>query len=208
MMEKLILVGTNSHLCQAWEEFFTDLPNVEIVHNRFENLPEFDCMVSAANSFGIMDGGVDYAITRFFGDDLMHHVQELVIKQYLGEQPVGTSMIVETKHPKHPYLAHTPTMRIPMEIAHTDYPYLAMWAMLRAVHHHNLKHEQKINTIACPGLGTGTGRVPFREASRQMALAYKNYLSPPKYIDWRYAQKRQTEVIFGGDIGKHMPPLK
>ena len=40
-------------------------------------------MVSAANSFGLMDGGVDLAITRFFGVPLMD-VQAL--SQGLGEQ--------------------------------------------------------------------------------------------------------------------------
>ena len=43
-----------------------------------------------------MDGGVDLAITNFFGVDLMKRVQERILRDYLGEQPVGTSMIVET----------------------------------------------------------------------------------------------------------------
>jgi O-acetyl-ADP-ribose deacetylase (regulator of RNase III) len=81
-----------------------------------------------------------------------------------------------------------------------------MWAMLRAVHHHNRTNEQKINIIACPGLGTGTGRVPFRQAARQMALAYKNYLNPPTYIDWRVADERQREIRYGGDNGCNFPP--
>lgn len=51
---KLILVDPITALCEAWHEFFKDLPDVEIVNGRFEKLPEFDCMVSAANSFGLM----------------------------------------------------------------------------------------------------------------------------------------------------------
>src|SRR5438067_7389940 len=55
--------------------FFTGSATTEIytlsLHDAlpisFERLPEFDCMVSAANSFGLMDGGVDAAIVRFFG---------------------------------------------------------------------------------------------------------------------------------------------
>ena len=163
-------------------------------------------MVSPANSFGLMDGGIDAAITRFFGVELMLAVQKRIIEEYLGEQPVGTSMIVETGNLKHPFLAHTPTMRIPLTISHTDHVYLAMWAMLREVHHHNHSDERKINIIACPGLGTGTGRVPFREAARQMSLAYKNYLKPPMQINWAYASKRQVQVRFGGDDGYIIPP--
>jgi O-acetyl-ADP-ribose deacetylase (regulator of RNase III) len=85
---------------------------------------------------------------------------------------VGTSIIVATGHPQHPWLAHTPTMRVPMPIVGTDIPYIAMWAMLLAVRQHNRHCDRQITTIACPGLGTGIGRIPPTEAARQMALAY------------------------------------
>jgi hypothetical protein len=54
---KLVLVDPVEEVCSAWREHFEDLPNVKIVNGRFENLRAFDCMVSAANSFGLMDGG-------------------------------------------------------------------------------------------------------------------------------------------------------
>ncbi len=130
---KLILVDPNPPICAAWRAQFEGLPAVEVVEGRFEELPQFDCMVSAGNSFGLMDGGVDAAITRFFGEQLMRRVQERILEEYLGEQPVGTSLIVETGNSKHPYLARTPTLRVPMAIARTDNVYYAMWAMLLAV---------------------------------------------------------------------------
>lgn len=156
-------------------------------------------MVSPANSFGMMDGGIDAAIIRFFGKSLMDRVQQRILDEYLGEQPVGTSIIVETNHPKHPYLAHTPTMRVPMSIQGTHNPYMAMWAMLLAVRKHNQTSKQVINTIACPGLGTGIGRVPYTEAARQMALAYENFLYPPKHINCIVAAERQLQLWEGGD---------
>jgi O-acetyl-ADP-ribose deacetylase (regulator of RNase III) len=67
---------------------------VEIVNGVFESLLEFDCLVSPANSFGLMDGGTDAAIVRFFGEELMERVQKRILAEYLGEQPVGTSMLV------------------------------------------------------------------------------------------------------------------
>ncbi len=105
-------------------------------------------------------------------------------------------------------------MRVPLNISHTDNVYNAMWAMLVAVHNHNQNNEHKINTVVCPGLGTATGRIPYREASRQMALAYKNYLNPPTQIDWRDVTDRQVEIRMGGydgfrfpmDEGKAKPP--
>ncbi|MBN1887060.1 MAG: macro domain-containing protein [Thermoflexales bacterium] len=198
---RLILVAPDPFLCSAFRQHFEGLPNVEVVDGRFEDLPEFDCMVSAANSFGLMDGGVDYAIVRFFGAALEDRVQQHILEEYLGEQPVGTSVIIETGHPKHPFVAHTPTMRVPMEIAHTDNVYVAMWAMLLAVRQHNRQAERKIRIVACPGLGTGTGKVSPQEAARQMSLAYRHWLNPPSRIDWRLADERQGSIIYGGDIG-------
>lgn len=203
---ELILVGPDRELCAAWKVCFEGLRRVSIVTSRFEQLSEFDCMVSAANSFGLMDGGVDAAITRFFGDGLPLEVQRRIVAEYRGEQPVGTSMIVETGHPEHPFIAHTPTMRVPMTIARTDNVYRAMWGMLLAVHTHNRAAARPIRIVACPGLGTATGRVPYAEAARQMALAYRNFLDPPARVHWDMASKRQNEIRYGGDLGFEFPP--
>lgn len=197
---KLILVDPNESLCEAWREKFKDHDNVVIHNDYFENLASFDCMVSAANSFGLMDGGVDLAITRFFGEELPFRVREKIIEDFFGEQPVGTSIIVETKNEKHPFLAHTPTMRVPLRITRTDNIYLAMFAMLRAVANHNKKSDQKIKVVACPGLGTSAGRVPPNEAARQMELAYRNFHNPPRFYSWFHILDRQKEIIFGGDV--------
>jgi hypothetical protein len=91
---RLILVDPVPAVCAAWQERFAGLPHVEIVNDYFERLPEFDCLVSAANSFGHMSGGVDAAIIRFFGEPLMERVQRRILDEWRGEQPVGTSMIV------------------------------------------------------------------------------------------------------------------
>ncbi|MGB3534287.1 MAG: macro domain-containing protein [Microcoleaceae cyanobacterium] len=196
---KLILVAPNLALFAAFQNHFHYLPNIEIVQNYFEALTEYDCLVSPANSFGLMDGGIDAAIIRYFGPNLMLRVQQQILKQYLGEQPVGTSLIVETGHPQHPFLAHTPTMRVPMSIAGTDIPYVAMWAMLLAVRQHNQNSLPTIKSVVCPGLGTGIGQVPYSEATRQMALAYDHFVYPPKSINNFFAAERQLQIYEGGN---------
>jgi O-acetyl-ADP-ribose deacetylase (regulator of RNase III) len=196
-MKKLLLTDPKAELCDAWAAAFEDYPEVEIVNGHFEQIPVFDCMVSAANSFGLMDGGVDLAITNFFGPALQARVQQLILARYNGEQPVGSSFIVETGHPTHPFLAHTPTMRVPMPIAGTDHVYLAMKAMLQAVRDFNAE-SQRIQTVVCPGLGTATGRVPAAEAARQMALAYHYYKYPPQALSWAVAAARHRRISSGG----------
>lgn len=202
---ELVLVALEQKLFDSFEAWFKDMPAV-VFHGPFEKLVEFDCMVSPANSFGLMDGGADLAIVKFFGAQLEQTVQHRILHEYRGEQPVGTSMIVETGHAKHPYLAHTPTMRVPMRITRTDHVYLAMWAMLVAVHQHNQHAERPIRIVACPGLGTGTGGMLHHEAARQMALAYRNFLNPPSHISWAYADARQEKIRYGGDMGMTFPP--
>lgn len=194
----LILVDIDKKVTDAFKTYFADLPNVTVFHGKFQNVETYDCMVSPANSFGIMDGGIDAHITSYFGVQLMQRVQERLRDEWSGEQPVGTSIIVKTQHPQHPYLAHTPTMRVPMTIVKTDIVYNAMWAMLHAVKHFNKTAETPIETILCPGLGTATGGMPAEEAARQMALAYKNFVQPLENITWDKALRRQREVRFGG----------
>ena len=92
-MEKLILIDPKEALCEAWRTSFAIYPEVEIINGRFEQVEAYDCMVSAANSFGLMDGGVDLAITNYFGGSLQSRVQQVILEHYNGEQPVGTSFI-------------------------------------------------------------------------------------------------------------------
>ena len=196
----MILVDPNKELCLEWQEVFEPYSNVKIENDIFENLESFDCMVSAANSFGLMDGGVDLAITRYFGQELPAKVQSIIKSEYYGEQPVGTSIIVETENNRHPFIAHTPTMRVPLKITRTDNVYNAMFAMLRAVANHNKTNSQKIKKVACPGLGTSAGRMPSKEAARQMELAYRNFHNPPPFSTWFHIIDRQTDIIYGGDV--------
>ncbi len=189
-MFKLILIAPDYSLYQAFQENFSYLPRVEIVNNYFQKLEEYDCLVSPANSFGMMDGGMDAAITKFFGRSLEEKVQKRILDDYLGEQPIGTSLIIKTGHPRHPFLAHTPTMRVPMKIQGRDISYVAMWAMLLAIRRYNKDFPNSIKSVVCPGLGTGIGQVAYTEAARQMALAYDYFIYPPKFINCFVAASR------------------
>lgn len=197
-IEKIIFVDPKRDVAEAFRDHFSKADYAEVVNDRFETLAHHDCMVSAANSFGLMDGGVDGAITRFFGEGLMEAVQRRIVDEFMGEQPVGTCIIVETGHPKHPYLAHTPTMRVPRDIRGTDNVYNAMLAMLRAVSDHNaIDGRHPIRVVACPGLGTLTGRVPAKEAARQMLAAVDAVRFPITEISWPVAMARAIRVLPG-----------
>jgi O-acetyl-ADP-ribose deacetylase (regulator of RNase III) len=198
MVKTLWLVHPEAGMCDAFQRRFDGLPGVRVLRARFEDLDAHDCFVTAGNSFGLMTAGIDAAVVHFFGEPLMHRVQHRIMDQFFGEQPVGTAFVIGTDHPSVPFLAHAPTMRVPGSIEGTDKVYVATWAALLAIHAHNRVSDQKIEVVAFPAMGTGFGGVPFDEAARQMAAAYRHYLDPPHRLDWDFVIERQKAIHYDG----------
>ncbi|EBT4732183.1 phage tail protein [Salmonella enterica] len=196
-MIKLILSAPVPAMAAAFELYFQNTENVEIIRRPFETIPEFDCMVSAANGFGLMDGGVDAAITAFFGTQLQRRVQKYIIQEYLGEQPVGTAFVIETGNSKHPWLVHAPTMRVPLIIEGTDAVYNATRAALLAIFQHNKSagEDRKIKSVVFPAMGAGCGQVSPDCVARQMKLAWDSFINCATEINWQYASTRHNAVF-------------
>lgn len=196
----LWLIHPETEMCGAFRDRFRDLPRVTVIESRFEDLPPHDCFVTAANAFGIMSAGIDPAVVHFHGEELMRRIQHRIMDAYLGEQPLGTSFIEATGNPEYPYVAHSPTMRVPGSISGTDKVYAATWASLLAVYQHNVSHREndheKIETIVFPAMGAGFGGVPFKEVARQMAVAYQHYLDPPHRMDWDMVIRMQKAIAY------------
>ncbi|HCJ9714488.1 TPA: macro domain-containing protein [Escherichia coli] len=196
-MIKLILSAPVYEMADAFKRVFGNADNVDVAEKPFETIREFDCMVSAANSFGLMDGGVDAAITAFFGTQLQTRIQNHILREYLGEQPVGSAFVIETGDNHHPWLVHAPTMRVPLTIDGTDAVYNATWAALLAIfqHNKNATTDRKIKTVVLPAMGAGCGQVPFESVARQMKLAWDNFNKKTESINWEYAYSRQWAVF-------------
>ena len=200
-MFTLWLIHPEKEMCDAFRERFSELPKTKVIQSSYEELPPHDCFATAANSFGIMNAGIDAAVIRVFGVELMKQIQFRIMDEYLGEQLVGTAFIHATEKKEYPFLVHAPTMRVPGSIDGKDNIYRATWATLLTVNQHNLTSEHKIETLVFPAFGTGFGGVPYSEAARQMAVAYKNYLNPPHRIgeNWDYVLARQKAISYDGN---------
>jgi O-acetyl-ADP-ribose deacetylase (regulator of RNase III) len=198
MLREVWLVHPEEAMAAAFRNRFSGLPGVQIVRERFEDLGPHDGFVTAGNAFGIMTAGIDAAVVRVLGEEIMERVQHRIMDQFLGEQPVGTAFLLATGSPTIPFLVHAPTMRVPGSIDGTDRVYAATWAALLAVHAHNVDaaSDRKIEVVACPAMGTGFGGVPFDEAARQMAAAYRHYLDPPHRLDWDFVIERQKSICY------------
>src|SRR5579872_7306577 len=92
-----------------------------------------DAVVSPANSFGYLDGGIDAFYTDHFGPDIQLRVLRQIYEPHAGELVVGTADIVETAHDRIPFLIAAPTMRVPMVLRDSPNPYLAARAVFLRV---------------------------------------------------------------------------
>ena len=159
-------------LVESWQAYFSGLPNVAITCDSIFTL-EADALVSPANSFGRMDGGLDAQIVEFLGEDVEIEVQQMIQSRHDGELVVGQAEIVITNTDQFPFLVVAPVMRVPQNISRTVNAYLAFRAALRSVLAFNELHGDPIQTLLVPGLGTDNGFMPPLRAARQMRAAYE-----------------------------------
>lgn len=202
---RFIIVSRSKETADEIRWACRDVPDIEIYLGSFESIPSFDCIATAGNSFGLMDAGMDLAVLKFFGTDIQDKIQRKIIDDYCGEQPVGTAFLVDTGRLDRPYVAHAPTMRIPMNIAGTDNVYLATWATLLAVNQTNKSTQRKIETLVCPAFGAGTGGVAGIEVGFQMKLAWQHFRKVPTIITPSFAQQRHERIYYGGKMGFERP---
>ena len=193
----IILADLHSNLLQAWQEIAGDKNYVTTHHGSIFEV-QCDALVSPANSFGFMDGGLDMAISKFFGWHVQERLQQLIQVKHHGELLVGMAEIVETDHPKIPYVISAPTMRVPMILKGTVNVYLAIRAVLILIKFGKMDNgiaiSDKVKTVALPGMGTGVGQVSSEIFARQMKRAVEEIIEgkygfPRSW--WEAAQSHQ-----------------
>jgi O-acetyl-ADP-ribose deacetylase (regulator of RNase III) len=175
----LILAAVDPGLAAAWRDAFADCASVRVHEGSILEL-KVDAVVSPANSFGYMDGGIDLAYSVRFGWGLQGRLHERIVRRHHGELPVGCADILETFRDDAPYLIAAPTMRVPMRLVDSVNPYLATRAALLLVLYGVFPDGERVGrpirehvkTVAFPGMGTGIGGVAFERSARQMRAAY------------------------------------
>jgi len=175
----LNLVDTNEEVIAAWHQVFADVPQVTVRHGSIFDHPA-DALVSPANSFGYMNGGLDFAISKHLGWHLEKDLQRIIREKYYGELLIGQAEILPTGHAQFPYLIAAPTMRTPMTITRGPNVYQAMKAILVLLRYGKISDgkpvSNKVQTISIPGLGTGIGQVRPLVCARQMRLAWEDVM--------------------------------
>ena len=181
---RVILTAVDGDLHDAWRNHCGHFDFVSIVQGSILETPA-TAVVSPANSFGFMDGGIDAAYTRHFGEHVETRVQRTIKDDYDGELLVGQAIVVTTGNKAIPYLIAAPTMRVPMRLpADTVNPYLAAKAAILCAKRLNemLKvytgdpKAVPITSVAFPGMGTGVGGLDPERCAAQVAQAIQDTL--------------------------------
>ena len=160
-----------SELVKQYEEHKKDLSFVCTFHHGDILENPYQAIVSPANSIGAMDGGIDLHYANVFGEDFVERVRENFKTHPFSEVLVGEAVVTQTNTIDHPFVISAPTMRSPRRIA-AENVYLATRAAVK------LAQFRQFSTLAIPGMGTGVGGVPYKEAAFAMMgglLAADNY---------------------------------
>lgn len=191
---KVFLRDRNPGMAQAWQSVFANESDIHIsCGDIFAEGPHLnvDAIVSPANSFGFMDGGIDFIYSEYFGWGIGDKLREELWQHHHGELLVGQAITIDmrttpaystpgspvkSRIDQIPYLISAPTMRVPMNVSNTANAYLAFVAVLREA------RKNEFKSILCPGLGTAVGKMPHDVCAVQMYEAYK-HCDKPRFHD-------------------------
>ena len=134
---------------------------------------DIDAIVSPANTKGIMNGGYDAVLRRFFGVSI-----EYLVRQYLEKYKidVGQAIAVKTGHPKVHWLIVTPTVSVTGEglSGHESISYACAYNSVKVAHEKNVKY------LGMTGLGSGVGSLDRRISARHQVQGIEDALSEIK----------------------------
>lgn len=131
-----------------------------------------EAIVNPANSEGEMGGGVAGAIRKRGGKRIEQEAMEL------APIPIGEAVLTTAGGKLAcDYVIHAPTMEVPVQKTSVNNIRKAMKAAL------TLAREEEIKSLAIPGMGTGTGRVPVDEAAKAMIAVLKESPALTEHLD-------------------------
>lgn len=179
---ELVLVAVDEPMASAWDRVAAGRPWVRVSRGSVTDL-RVDAVVSPANSFGWMRGGIDGVYSRWL-PGIEDRVRSAIAASHGGELPVGAALIVATGAASPAWLISAPTMRQPGERLAADGAAAgaAARAILLAWRDATLPDgrpaRDAITSLALPGLGTGVGGLPPSVCADQVTEALTTILDP------------------------------
>lgn len=180
------LCDINKDIVYAWELYFEGYDNFQFhccdifsvpVSNKNNN-----AIVSPANSFGDLQGGIDLAYYNYFAGNLENRLEKVIMEEKYGELVVGDAIILKMNS-IYSYFISAPTMRVPMDVSDTVNAYLAFRAVLIKLIEFNKNTDDPITQVICPGLATCVGKLSAENCAKQMFDAYSIMVRPDDRLE-------------------------
>jgi len=203
MSVKVVLVDVNPKMIEAWQGTFEENPEVQIVRGSMLD-QQVSAWVTPTNARGSMDGGLDAVIKHHLGGAIEKRVQAEILRVYGPALPVGHATCVPTGRAQPAYLISTPTMKASsQDISDSLNVALACAAAFQAVHMQNARLPGSIQSVALPGLGANTGKVPVEICADLMWTGY-NLFRQHQFT--RFAELRAALEAELGELETPEPP--
>lgn len=159
---KLTLFDASIEMCGSWESAFKGIP-LEILNLSLCDLPYHDYLVTAGNSYGIMNGGIDFTIRNMLGIEFQDTLQWAIVDLYGGFLAPGLCMTINTKSNKFNNVVYSVTMDRPRHVAACN---------VSVCFYNVLKSIPTDASVACCGLGAGAGGLDPSIVANEMRTAY------------------------------------
>lgn len=202
---KVIFIDINRPLVETIFQLFEKNPTIDVDtdspididdHFQYEcvkgDITEYvkqsnTAFVSAANAVGRLGGGVDAVLRHMFPEvqpNIDKIIEENGFLNLWGEHfiPVGSSTIVPINNDNtlNQYLVTSPTMLDPSNVSTTNNCYHALYGVLRLIKKFNEDRKANdlpvLDTVICPGLGTGVGGISTDSAAKQFWGAVADFV--------------------------------
>lgn len=190
---KLFLRDRNPAVVAAWRKEFVDCPEVDISEGPIFEGPRASAVLSPANSFGFMDGGIDLAYLNRW-PTAQAAFRDALRAERIPFLPVGQCrQLLMDVYDDFMSIIFAPTMFSPGDIRGTINVYLALHSVL-------WKFKPFGISILCPGMGTGVGQMEPEVAAYQMRMAYQHAIKQAfdPGIDTERARHLERWLKIGG----------
>lgn len=168
-------------LLKEYKKLFNKLPQhikVQVLTEPVDvrTIKDIDVFVSPANSFGVMDGGIDEIYMEMFQgiqEFIQDEIKQKSFLKFYGKHtlPVGSAFLSRFKNIQ---IVCAPTMSTPQNIERSPQNvYYAMYAIIKVC-----EHLSDDTIVGVPGLGTGVGGLSGNESGHEI---FKAFTKPPTY---------------------------
>lgn len=164
----------NQYFVDTYQKMLTDIfPSARFVCGDIRDIVKtelYDTILSPANSYGDMRGGIDAIYIELFPK-----LKKLVRNIAAERNGINIGDLEICDIPENPgiKLIIMPTMVCPGNIRGSDNVFKAFIGLLTKLHYREM-------TVLCPCLGTGVGMMTAEESAIQIKYAYQYYKSCEK----------------------------